>query len=422
MNKQSAICRYFKILFFVFWVCIISIHLSFAQTKDLNFYIEYAKQNSPLLKDLQSQILANKLDSIRLRASIGPQVGANSTGTYAPVIRGYGYDDALSNGKTFNALVTVNKAILGRGNINNQFNSITLSTDSVTNTIRISRQDLQKSIVAQYITAFASQQQLDFNTEVYHLLKDEEGVLKKLTQNNVYKQAEYLTFFVSLQQQELLAKQSRITYINDIGTLNYLSGITDTAIIKLAPPVIDLKAYADLSNSVFAAKYTLDSLRLVNNRKQIDFNYKPKAGVYADAGYNSSFINQPYKNFGTSFGFTVSVPIYDGHQRKLQYNKINLAELTRLAYRDFFHKQHQQQIFQLSRQLKETEALNQQINEQIRFTKNLVEVNNKLLPTGDIRISDYIIAINNYLNAQNLLRQTSINRLQLINELNYWNQ
>ena len=32
-------------------------------------------------------------------------------------------------------------------------------------------------------------------------------ILKKLTQNNVYKQTEYLTFFVSLQQQELLAKQ-----------------------------------------------------------------------------------------------------------------------------------------------------------------------------------------------------------------------
>jgi hypothetical protein len=70
----------------------------------------------------------------------------------------------------------------------------------------------------------------------------------------------------------------------------------------------------------------------------------------------------------------------------------------------------------------ETQGLEQQIKEQIRFAKSLIEVDSKLMHTGDLKIADYIIAINNYLSAENLLRQTNISRLKLINQLNYWNR
>jgi hypothetical protein len=33
---------------------------------------------------------------------------------------------------------------------------------------------------------------------------------------------------------------------------------------------------------------------------------------------------------------------------------------------------------------------------------------------------DYVTAINNYLNAQNLLTQNSIDRLRIQNQINYW--
>jgi hypothetical protein len=42
--------------------------------------------------------------------------------------------------------------------------------------------------------------------------------------------------------------------------------------------------------------------------------------------------------------------------------------------------------------------------------------------TGDLKVADFVIAINNYMAAQNLLRQTNINRLKLINQFNYWNR
>jgi hypothetical protein len=44
------------------------------------------------------------------------------------------------------------------------------------------------------------------------------------------------------------------------------------------------------------------------------------------------------------------------------------------------------------------------------------------METGDAKITDFVIAINNYLSAKNLLTQNNINRMQIMNQLNYWNR
>ncbi len=110
------------------------------------------------------------------------------------------------------------------------------------------------------------------------------------------------------------------------------------------------------------------------------------------------------------------------HQRRMQYSKLDIAERTRLGYKDFFTRQYNQQIAQLSQQLKATEDLIGQINDQVHYSQTLIEVNGKLLETGDAKIADYILALNNYLNAKNLLTQNNITRLQIINQINYWNR
>ena len=265
-------------------------------------------------------------------------------------------------------------------------------------------------------------QQLDFNRDVYALLKKEENILKTLTEKNVYRQSDYLAFLVTLQQQGLLFKQLQIQFRNEYGTLNYLSGINDTSAALLDDPHIKLDGLPEVGNSVFFRQFEIDSLKLSNSRSLIDFSYKPKANIYADAGFNSSLAYTPYKNFGTSFGFSVTVPIYDGHQRKLQYTKLDIAERTRNAYKTFFTSQYRQQIAQLTQQLRATEELIGQINDQIRYAESLIAVNGKLLETGDAKIADYIIALGNYLNAKNLLTQNNITRLQIINQINYWNR
>ena len=158
------------------------------------------------------------------------------------------------------------------------------------------------------------------------------------------------------------------------------------------------------------------------NKRLIDLMYRPKLSVSADAGYNSSLAFQPYKNFGTSVSFNLSIPIYDGRQKKIQYEKIALQENTRQANKSFFTNQYYQQVAQLRQQLKSTTDLIDDINEQIRYIQTLVTANEKLLMTGDVRVYDYILSLNNYLNARNMINENTVSRWQLINQINYWNR
>jgi outer membrane protein TolC len=403
-------------------LCIQFCSASMGQTYSLEHYIELAKSNSPLLKDLRNQVALNQQDSLRLRAGLRPQVNLSSGGLYAPTTNGFGYSAAITNEHVLTGLVGVNQAIVSKNNINSQLEAITLQSQSVNNSAKISEQDLKKAVTSQYITAFGDLQQLKFNKEIVNLLTSEEDVLKKLTRANVYRQSDYLTFLVTLKQQQLQLEQSLLQYKNDYATLNYITGVEDTSAAELAEPGLQVALPPDVSSSIFFAQYKLDSLKLVNSKQQIDFSYKPKANVFADGGYNSDFSGQAYKNFGTSIGFSISIPIYDGGQRKMQYRKISLEEETRQNYKAFFNTQYRQQIAQLNQQINELSKLLPQIDDQIRYSESLIKVDTQLLQTGDVKIADLILAINNYLTVKNLRTQTAINKLQLINQLNYWNR
>ena len=395
---------------------------SFGQKRGLDYFVSQAMTSSPVLKDLQNQIKLNQLDSLLILAAQRPQVSFTSNDSYAPVIQGYGYDDAITNGANVNALVTVNKTLLNGRSNKFQFANLKLLSDALRNNMSISEQDLKKSIIAQYITVYGDQLQVNFTTEIQDMLHRQEIVLKKLTEKNVYKQVDYLSFYVTYQQNGFKLKQQINQYKNDYFILNYLAGITDTTQPELEKPEISVNALPDINQSAFFNKYRIDSLTLAMNKNLININYRTKLSVYADAGYNSSLAYKPYKNFGTSAGLSLIIPIYDGRQKKLQYSKIETQENTRLANKQFFTNQYYQQVAQLKQQLKATEDLVNDINQQLKYIETLIRVNEKLLQTGDVRIYDYILALNNFLNAKSLINDNTISRLQLINQLNYWNR
>ncbi len=411
MNKK------FLIIIFFF----ISPLFSIAQNKDLDYFINNSLTNNPKITELQNLILSNSLDSELIVAGNKFQITGSGNAYYAPIFNGYGYDIAITNGQQLSALVALNKQIYNKRNLSLQFKNLQLQRDSLNITSAISKQDIKKAIVTQYITAYGDQLQLDFNNELINLLKKEDSLLKKLTQKNVYKQADYLSFLVTLQQQQLTKNQLLVQYKNNYATLNYLAGIIDTTTETLSAPDIEVIRNFDTANSPFFLNYKFDSLRILNQRSIIDAGYRPKVNLFADAGYQSSFAITPYKNFGTNIGINLTIPIYDGHQKQLQYSKLNIEERTRKRQKEFFTNQFKQQIQQLEQQLNDLENLSGPINEQIKYLQTLIEVNGKLLETGDIKITDYVLALNNYITSKNLIVQNQIARYLVIHQLNYWN-
>ena len=290
-----------------------------AQKNNVDYFVNQAITNSPLLKDYESQLSSLTLDSKIFLAGLKPQVNGVSTNSYAPVIGGWGYDNAITNGQQLSALASVSKSLFNKKGIESQLAGMQIQGQSAMNNSKISEQDIRKTVADQYITVYGGQLQLDFNNRINNMLSREDSVLKKLTQDNVYKQTDYLSFVVTRQQQLLNTSQLKIQYDYDYATLNYLAGIIDTTIIPLTDPQLKSVTFGDSHMSIFYIQFELDSLKLANDRALIDVSYLPTINVFADAGYNSSFAYKAYKNFGTSIGINISIPIYDGKKKKLQY-------------------------------------------------------------------------------------------------------
>lgn len=401
--------------------CFITV-FCFSQPRTLQSFIDTARARSPLLRGYQAQILQLQLDSAILRATLRPQAAFVSTDLYAPVIKGYGYDEAITNKAQLSGLLQVSRNFLQSGAIAAQFRTLALQRQALRDTIQLSARDLGRTVTDQYITAYGDWLTLNYTRDLYDLLKSEEPALKKLAQSNVIKQTEYLAFTITLQQQELTYLQAQIQYNADYLALNYLAGIVDTTVGPVTEPQLGDSLPHDFYSSVFYRRYQTDSLRIENERRLVDYTYRPQISAYADGGYNSTLQNTPYKNLGVSAGISVRIPLYDGGQKKLRYQRLDIEERNRRTNRDFFVAQYQQQIGTLTRQLYSTELLFEKIRTQVTYTKTLVEAYGRLLQTGDVKITEVITAITNFLNAQNTFRLNVISRLRLQSQIHYYNQ
>lgn len=409
------------VLILILWF-VVGAFPAYAQKNTLDYFVSNALSNSPLLKDLSNQANSNTIDSLLIRAANKIQIAGSSNNYYAPLINHWGFDEVITNKANVTAIVGVNKTWVSQKNLASQFETIRLATEGIRNSKKLSEQDISRTITAQYITAFGGREQVEFENEIYQLLAKEDTILKQMTMANVYTQTDYLTFLTTLQQQKLVLNQSKIQYRTDYLTLLFLCGLRDTSSVSLAEPDISVHQNVSSDRSIFFQQFAIDSMNHINARELIKFNYRPKLNVFAEGGYNSSLALTPYKNFGTNFGLSLIVPIYDGKQRRMKNEKIDIAERTRKDYERFFSNQYSQQIEQLSEQLKSTESLLSEIDTQIKYSESLINAHFKLLPAGQVRVVDLIMAINNYINAKNLLTQNKVNRWQIINQINYWNR
>jgi outer membrane protein TolC len=393
-----------------------------AQQQDLDYFLTRGLQNSPLLKDYQNRLKSARIDSLKLKATLGLQVNATSVDSYAPVINGWGYDEVKTDIWNVSVLAGMTKEIIGNDNLRNKYQALSLGSSSTSIQGSLSEKDLKKSIISQYVLAYGDQQQQSLNSDVIAVLRQQEQIVKKLTEHGVYKQTEYLSLLVNLRQQEIHAAQSAIRSKTDLELLYALCGIDDTAYINLPEPSLNVIIPGGPHGTLLYRQFELDSLKLLNADRQIDFDYRPKLSVYADGGYLSSLSYMPQKNFGLSAGISLVVPIYNGGQKKLEHDQIAIAEETRSQYRNFFNSQYHQQIHMLMDQLASQDPLVGQCNEQMTYAKALIDANRDLIRTGDISITDYLLSVSNFINARNLLIDTMLTRYNLINEINYWSQ
>lgn len=98
----------------------------------------------------------------------------------------------------------------------------------------------------------------------------------------------------------------------------------------------------------------------------------------------------------------------------LQQNSI--TQDTRSRYYAFNQQQYAQKIYQLNQQIQQTRQMLNTCDEQLKYSDTLIKANLKQLPTGDIRVTDFIVSENNFLNLK-------LTRIQYEGKLySYFNQ
>lgn len=405
--------------FLILFLTVLLTALAYPQQRSLDYYLNEGLNNSPMLKDYDNQLRTARIDSLLALCVYKPLVSITSQALLAPSGKNYGYDEAITNGGNYAALVGVKQPLFNEKARSAQLENLHLLRLSLGLNKIITQTDLKKSITLQYITACAGFELLNFDRKVNVMLIEQQKEVQALVEAGIYQQTDLMNLLVSGKAQEISCKQQFIQYKNDLSLLNLLCGIVDTTTVELIKPVLELNKHFDLLQSPVILQSRLDSLKNGNALKQLELNYRPRLEAFADAGFMAITPMDIPKHFGGSLGLNLTMPLYDGRQRELESNKLKISEYSRTLYRDFYITQYSQQYRQLYEQVRLNDNLIASINIQISQQKELIDMYKIEIEKGLVRFTDYLAAINNYTNTVNSLAIADMNRLQLINQLNF---
>ncbi len=403
-----------RILFLIFICFTIA-----TNAQNIDYFVKLGLQNAPLLKDFQNQINHSTIDSLIIKADNKPRVDANAQFLFQPYSDHLGYDNAITNSGNYNALVSVSQVIFNRKILQSKYQDVNLQRQSVANTYKITSNDVKKLIVATYLTAYSDYYELNFNKDFLKLLYQQKDILKNLAEKGIYKQTDYLSFLIEIQNQELQILQLTNQYNKDVHSLNQVCGINGNTKYELVYPELKKQKNTDINNTPQMYQFRLDSLKLINQHAIIDNKYRPTISWFADAGFLSSDAIQIYKYPGFSAGLNFNLHLYDGKQRELNYQKLNIQETMRDYYIEAYKKQYAEQLDQLNEMLLANTILEEQLKKQQATANELIEIFKLQLNMGNVSVTDMINAVKNYVNINKTLNQLKINSFQVINEYNY---
>lgn len=392
---------------------------AYNQSRDMDFYLKQAVQNSPLLNDYRNQVKSSYADSLLIRAAKKPLVEAKSQLLYSPVYHNFGYDEVVTDGGNYTAVMGISQPVFNKRQINNKFEAVDLQKRSINNSTQISINELNKIITDQYLISFSGYNDFLFNKNFLELLAKENEIVKQFVKGGIAKQTDYLSLLVETQSQEILVNQLKSQYRKDLMLLGQLSGLTDSVLYELADPKIEIRGTSDIRKSPSYLQYKIDSIRIENEKMAIDIRYKPKVNWFADAGFLTSNPWNFYKHFGYSAGLSLNIPVYDGKQRGIEKQKLELNENSRQVYQNTFYKQYFQQIQQLNLDLKALNVMSEQVENQLKTSQQLVDTFKEQLEAGIIQMTEYINAIKNFKTTSRNINLIYIQKLQIINQMNF---
>ncbi len=389
--------------------------------RTLDFYLGQGLANSPLVAENINSLSLNRLDSLLNVAANKPYVQAIGQVLYAPAGKNYGYDQSTTNGGQYTALIQANRNLLYHRNLRIQNSLNAALRDSIRNTLRISRNDLAKGITDQYITAYQNYRQMAIYGQLVSTLSRQSEALKALLRSALFMQSDYLAFRVDLQQSEINYEGAKVQFLADLLLLNTICNLPDTNRIQLENPGLTARSIFTLDNNPYLLRYQFDSLVVERNRRVIDIFYRPSLNAVVNAGTDAVSPLLIGRRFGFSLGLNFTMPIYNGGQRRLQYQKLNVSQLNIQNYRNQYVNRYNLRVRAITEQLRVNQNLLTRIDRQNMDVENLLTISQARLYRGDMSAIDYLLIVQRFLNIKLNLNQLTVQRQRFISDFNYRN-
>jgi hypothetical protein len=425
-----------KTVFFSFLLILDVLAIS-AQERDLAYYLEHAKLNSPLINQAMNDNKIVNLDLQQInRILTNPEINFISGVTLSPIISHdngtnrfhlasedavdyTGHDLAITDGGNYQALVSVKQPLLSGSKYKVYENKADVSQRINSNNISLTIRELEQVVGYQYILCLKARQQADNNLELRNELNNQVQVMKTLVENAVYKQTDLMILQIEAQNYEAEYVAGMAEYKASLADLNQVCGIGDTTVVRLADISFDLTPES-AGKSNFLTSYKLDSLNIIADLAISELKYKPQLDLFADAGLNAAYL--PYlKRTGLSTGFTLTWNLFDGHQRQIQKEK-SVIDIQSIE----FEKQNFMTVNKINRQkiLDQISALEQRISlteRQSAQYDRLYEVFSDELSIGEVSVMDFKNLVKDIALKKQEILQLRLGKQLLINSYNYLN-
>ena len=424
-------------LLLLFSLSIVSLH-SYGQedgSKSLHYYIETAKENSPLIADYRNRTEIEQAELERLKAMYThSRLELNGDYLFVPIVSKdggraafkwnarsatdyYGYDLGESSG-SFHAGATWTHPLLGRSPYKVAQEQAKINTDMANNRIRMEEHQLERSVTEQYLLCLLDKAQIDFTDSVGTVIDRRIEIVRKLVANGLSKQSDLNLLMIEREANAELhtaACQDYHTHLMDLNLLCGIDEVTDVALSDISQPV---RLRNDGESSLFTEQYRLDSLNTAVALRSFNLQYKPKLDLFVNGGLQVGDFSGWYRHFGLSAGVTLSWTIFDGRQKERQ---AVWQQNTIRTYKENSEYQRNMRIKQCLSELGRYDERERALERQLAEYESVLADYGKEMDAGQVSVLDYITVLRSKIQTEKDRLLLRTNKQLVIAAYNYWN-
>lgn len=408
------------------------------EKKSLHYYIETAKENSPLITDYRNQTEIEQAELERLKAMYThSRLELNGDYLFVPIISKdggraafkwnarsatdyYGYDLGESSG-SFHAGATWTHPLLGRSSYKAAQEQAQINMDIANNHIRMEEHQLERSVTEQYLLCLLDKAQIDFTDSVGTVIGRRMEIVQKLVENGLSKQSDLNLLVIEKEANDELHTAARQDYHTHLMDLNLLCGIADTADVALADINLPVRLRSDGGPSLFTEQFRLDSLNTEATLRSFNLQYKPKLDLFVNSGLQVGDFSGWYRHFGMSAGLTFSWTIFDGRQKRLKERQAVWQQNTIRTYKENSEYQRNMRMKQCLAELGRYDERERALDNQLAQYESVLSDYGREMDAGQVSVLDYITVLRNKIQAEKERLLLHTNKQLVIAAYNYWN-